>query len=75
MPILAALAVLCVVMAAAVTVLVRRDRRRWSGGSDTARIEARATSGLREARRWSRAADPFSVATGLVGHRHDERGH
>ncbi|MFH8977315.1 hypothetical protein [Streptomyces sp. NPDC017890] len=75
MPVLAALAVLCLVMAAAVTVLIRRDRRRCSAGADTARIEARAASGLREARRWSRAADPFSVATGLVRHRHDERGH
>ncbi|MFD4256782.1 hypothetical protein ACFWR9_03925 [Streptomyces sp. NPDC058534] len=75
MPILATLAVLGAVMAAAVTVLIRRDRRRWSGSPDTARIEAHATRGLREARRWSRAADPSSVATGLVGHRHDDRGH
>ncbi|MER5431672.1 hypothetical protein [Streptomyces sp. NPDC002588] len=66
MGIAAAFAVPVVVLAAAVTVLVRRDRRRFSGGPDSARVEAEATRGLREARGRVRLSNRF-VAPGTLG--------
>ncbi|MFJ8108604.1 hypothetical protein [Streptomyces sp. NPDC096132] len=66
MDIAAAFAVLTLVLAAAVTVLVRRDRRRFPAGPDSARIEADATRGLREGRRKAHLSDRFAVG-GVLG--------
>ena len=50
-----------VVLAASVTVLVRRDRRRFSGGPDSARVEAKANRDLREARGRVRLSNRFAA--------------
>ncbi|WP_327368270.1 hypothetical protein [Streptomyces sp. NBC_01217] len=52
---LAPLAAAVLVIAVATAVLIRRDRRRPEADADTLRIEAAATSGLREARRRAHA--------------------
>ncbi|MFD7812520.1 hypothetical protein ACFV6E_06180 [Streptomyces sp. NPDC059785] len=69
-----AVAVPFVIVAAAVTALVRRDRRRFAGGHDSAGIEARATRGLRDARGRAHAADHFAGSAGL-GALRDRDGH
>ncbi|MFC4507075.1 MULTISPECIES: hypothetical protein [Streptomyces] len=66
MGIAAAFAVLVLALAAAVTVLARRDRRRFSEGPESARIEAEATRHLREARGRVRLSNRF-VAPGTLG--------
>ncbi|WP_327313874.1 hypothetical protein [Streptomyces sp. NBC_01235] len=54
------------VLAASVTVLVRRDRRRFPEGPDSARVEARANLDLREARGRVRLSNRFA-APGTLG--------
>ncbi|MFD5079090.1 hypothetical protein [Streptomyces sp. NPDC058371] len=70
----AVLAVLLGVVVRAVVLLVRRDRRRFSQGHDSARIEAYATRGIREARRKAHAYDRFAGSAG-VGALRDRDGH
>ncbi|MFK0019440.1 hypothetical protein [Streptomyces sp. NPDC090798] len=50
------LAALVLIVGSAAVVLIRRDRRRVYDSPDSARIEARATRGLRDARRSAHAA-------------------
>jgi len=50
---------------AAVTVLVRRQRRRMDPGSEAWRIEAAATRGIRDARRQAHAQQYFNDGGGL----------
>ncbi|NUP19326.1 MAG: hypothetical protein HOZ81_25205 [Streptomyces sp.] len=49
------LAVAVLIIGVSTAVLIRRDRRRLEAGSETVRLEAAATLGLREARRRARA--------------------
>ncbi|MEU2740149.1 hypothetical protein ABZ656_33550 [Streptomyces sp. NPDC007095] len=51
-----ALAALVLIVGSAAVVLIRRDRRRVCDSPDSARIEAQATRGLRDARRRAHAA-------------------
>nr|WP_168507376.1 hypothetical protein [Streptomyces sp. S1D4-11]QIY94761.1 hypothetical protein HEP87_12970 [Streptomyces sp. S1D4-11] len=51
-----ALAALVLIVGSAAVVLIRRDRRRVYDSPDSARIEAQATRGLRDARRRAHAA-------------------
>jgi len=53
------------VAAAAVIVLVRRRRRRTDSGSEAWRIEAAATSGIRDARRQAHAHQYFNDVGGV----------
>ncbi|MET8697035.1 hypothetical protein ACFTT0_29585 [Streptomyces bauhiniae] len=53
------------ILAWSVTKLVRRDRRRAPGGPDARRIEARATRGLRDARRQAHAYHHFNDVNGV----------
>ena len=62
--VLAATAVVSIV-AAAVTVLVGRQRRRMDFGPEARRIEAAATRGVRDARRQAHAQQHFNDAGGL----------
>ncbi|MGW3420109.1 hypothetical protein [Streptomyces phaeochromogenes] len=62
--VLAATAVVSIV-AAAVTVLVGRQRRRMDFGPDALRIEAAATRGVRDARRQAHAQQHFNDAGGF----------
>ncbi|MFJ8023978.1 hypothetical protein [Streptomyces sp. NPDC096311] len=55
-----ALAALVLIFGSAAVVLIRRDRRRVYDGPDSARIEAQATRGLRDARRRAHAAQHVS---------------
>ncbi|UPZ26541.1 hypothetical protein MUK60_01185 [Streptomyces sp. LRE541] len=50
---------------AAVVVLVRRQRRRMDSSSEAQRIEAAATSGIRDARRQAHAHQYFNDGGGL----------
>jgi hypothetical protein len=52
-------------MAAAVTVLIRRDRRRMDPNPESQRIEAAATRGVRDARRQARAHQHFNDGRGI----------
>jgi hypothetical protein len=70
----AVLAVLLAVAVWAVVLLVRRDRRRFLQGHDSARIEAKATLGVREGRRRAHAYDRFAGSAG-VGALRDRDGH
>ncbi|GHD49352.1 hypothetical protein GCM10010317_027980 [Streptomyces mirabilis] len=54
------LAALVLIFGSAAVVLIRRDRRRVYEGPDSARIEAQATRGLRDARRRAHAAQHVS---------------
>jgi hypothetical protein len=70
--VLAVVVVCLLIVVGAVVVLVRRDRRRFSAGAgpDSARIEAEATRGLREARRDARVIHdrgPGGMIGGIVG--------
>ncbi|MFF4132950.1 hypothetical protein ACFY1B_15595 [Streptomyces mirabilis] len=60
------LAALVLILGSAAVVLIRRDRRRVYDGPDSARIEAQATRGLRDARRRAHAAQHVSDS-GAVG--------
>ncbi|MGX1910019.1 hypothetical protein ACWIID_14300 [Streptomyces phaeochromogenes] len=62
--VLAATAVLSIA-AAAVIVLVGRQRRRMESGSEARRIEAAATRGVRDARRQAHAQQHFNDAGGF----------
>lgn len=62
---LLALVAVALVLAWSVAVLVRRDRRRSPGSPEARRIEARATRGLREARRQARARHHFDDIGGV----------
>lgn len=62
--ILAATAVVSI-GATAVTVLMRRQRRQVDSSSQAQRIEAAATSGIRDARRQTHAYRHFSDGGGL----------
>ncbi|MFD8214426.1 hypothetical protein ACFV2U_11980 [Streptomyces sp. NPDC059697] len=55
-----ALAALVLIVGSAAVVLIRRDRRRIHDSPDSARIEAQATRGLRDARRRAHAAQHVS---------------
>ncbi|MDX3241422.1 hypothetical protein [Streptomyces sp. ME18-1-4] len=57
---------LLLVLAASVTVLVRRESRRFSAGPDSARVEAKANRDLREARGRVRMANRLA-APGTLG--------
>jgi LPXTG-motif cell wall-anchored protein len=64
------------VLGAAITVLVRRERRRMPLGADTHRIEAAATRGFRDARRQAHAYHHFADSTGVSALRdRDSRSH
>ncbi|MFF1740595.1 hypothetical protein [Streptomyces mirabilis] len=54
------LAALVLIFGSAAVVLIRRDRRRVYDGPDSARIEAQATRGLRDARRRAHAGQHVS---------------
>jgi hypothetical protein len=54
------LAALVLIVGSAAVVLIRRDRRRVYDSPDSARIEAQATRGLRDARRRAHAAQHVS---------------
>ncbi|MDV9171118.1 hypothetical protein R6V09_13395 [Streptomyces sp. W16] len=54
------------VVAAAVTVLVRRDRRRMAAGPEARRIEAAATRDFRDARSQAHGYEHFSDASGGI---------
>ncbi|MDQ0990682.1 hypothetical protein [Streptomyces sp. V3I7] len=62
--VLTALAVISIVAAAA-TVLIRRDRRRMDSSPEAQRIEAAATRGIRDARRQAHAYQHFNDASGV----------
>ncbi|MFF9377583.1 hypothetical protein ACF1BB_23955 [Streptomyces griseoluteus] len=62
---LLALAGVVLILAWSVTGLVRRDRRRVPGGPEAGRIEARATRGLRDARRQAHAWHHFNDVNGV----------
>ncbi len=53
------------IVAAAVTVLIRRDRRRMDSNPEAQRIEAAATRGVRDARRQAHAHQHFNDAGGI----------
>ncbi|GHJ36801.1 hypothetical protein [Streptomyces sp. TS71-3] len=53
------------VLAAALTVLVRRERRRMDSSPEALRIEAAARRGLRDARRLAHARQHFNDAGGV----------
>ena len=54
------------VVATAMTVLVRRDRRRTAASPEARRIEAAATRDFRDARRQAHGYQHFSDASGSV---------
>ncbi|MEW1774579.1 hypothetical protein [Streptomyces sp. NPDC086777] len=54
------------IVAAALIVLVRRDRRRMVSSPDGQQIEATATRAFRDARRQAHAYEHFSDASGSV---------
>ena len=54
------------VVATALVVLVRRDRRRQATGPDAGRIEAAATREFRDARRQAHGYQHFSDAGGSI---------
>lgn len=56
---------LAVLMAWAIGVLVRRERRRLGAGPDTLRIEAAATRSIRDTRRRARALHHLGGAAGI----------
>jgi hypothetical protein len=56
---------LVAIVAWAVGVLVRRERRRFEAGTDTHRIEAAATRGVRDTRRRARAVHHIGGAAGI----------
>ncbi|MEU8984750.1 hypothetical protein [Streptomyces sp. NPDC048309] len=53
------------ILAIAMAVLARRERRRMSSSPEAHRIEARATWGLRDARRLAHAYHHFADANGI----------
>ncbi|MCF2131677.1 hypothetical protein L1I79_35410 [Strepomyces sp. STD 3.1] len=53
------------IVAAAVTVLIRRDRRRMDSNPEAQLIEAAATRGVRDARRQAHAHQHFNDAGGI----------
>ncbi|MCX4452835.1 hypothetical protein OG585_08905 [Streptomyces sp. NBC_01340] len=55
-----AFAALILIVGSAAVTLIRRDRRRVYDSSDSVRIEARATRGLRDARGRAHAAQHLS---------------
>ncbi|MCW8103248.1 hypothetical protein [Streptomyces tauricus] len=59
------LAVTAVVSIGVAAVLVRRQRRRVGSSSEAQRIEAAATSGIRDARRQAHAHQHFNDGGGL----------
>ncbi|MGH4031714.1 hypothetical protein ACQB60_22585 [Actinomycetota bacterium Odt1-20B] len=61
----AAVAAVVAILAASITVLVRRERRRMPLRPETHRIETKATRGMRDARRQAHAYDHFADAQGL----------
>lgn len=63
--VVAVLAVVTSILAAAVTVLVRRERRRTPLSPEAHRFEAAATRGLRDARRQARASRHFADGSGV----------
>jgi ABC-type nickel/cobalt efflux system permease component RcnA len=60
-----AVAALVIVLTLAITVLVRRDRRRMPLDPDGHRIEAAATRGLRDARRQAHTYHHFADTNGV----------
>jgi Tfp pilus assembly protein PilX len=58
-------AVVVSIVAVAMTVLVRRERRRVPLNPEVHRIEAAATRGLRDARRQAHAAQHFADGSGV----------
>jgi hypothetical protein len=63
--VMAAIAVVSIV-AAAMIVLVRRDRRRMAASPEAQRIEAAATRSFRDARRQAHVYEHFSDASGSI---------
>jgi hypothetical protein len=63
--VVAALAAVASSLAVAITVLVRRERRRMPLNPEAHRIEAAATRGLRDARRQAHARQYFADVNGV----------
>ncbi|WP_331733435.1 hypothetical protein OHU34_44380 (plasmid) [Streptomyces sp. NBC_00080] len=57
---------LLLVLAASISVLLRRERRRMGSSPEARRIEAAATQGIRDARRQAHARRHFN-GTGTIG--------
>ncbi|PTM87116.1 hypothetical protein C7821_116149 [Streptomyces sp. VMFN-G11Ma] len=72
--VLLAVAAVAAVLSAAITVLVRRERRRMPSSADTHQIEATATQGFRDARRQAHAYHHFADSTGVSALRDRDNG-